>query len=234
DRYRAPSRGRAPLVFGPRGGEGAQVERFLRATLAPLLDVSQSRRDAIYAWEVINEPDWVVRGGPLNPTVKKTVSARDMNGLLRAAVERTIEAGFTATIGFKQTGPRWLFPELRAFLDGAARRGEYMHPLHHYPNVMFQRRLPPASASPRGNVFVGEFPTSNVQSLTNGCWADAGLAENDPERYLERRLALIRAQGYRGAFLWSTEPAWLKERRLARGGEYEADSRVRFGDSQRE
>lgn len=232
DHAQGPSRGRAPLVFSG-GGDDAQVARFLDVTLSPLLEVSRSYRATIYAWEVLNEPDWVVQGGPFHPCVKKTVTARDMNAFLRAALKRVVDAGFTATIGFKAAAPRWLAPDLRMTLEAAQQQGAYLHQLHHYPNLIGERRLMAADASPIGNVFVGEFPTSDIKTITNARWLDQGLAEDDPDHYLERRLSLILAQGYRGAFLWATEPAWIKERRLARGGPYEGDSRVRWTCRQR-
>ena len=46
--------GRADLVRDP-----AKRARFFNAVLEPLLDASMKHPEAIYAWELINEPEWV-------------------------------------------------------------------------------------------------------------------------------------------------------------------------------
>jgi hypothetical protein len=229
DRVRGASRGRAPLVFG-REGEPYRlaIDRFLDAVLDPLLATSRSHRHAIYAWEVVNEPDWVVRGGPLNLSVHKSVAPWHMGALLFLASQRIMHAGFRATVGFKQANPGWVQPYFWDFLKRAEERGSYVHQLHHYPTLVSDRTLAQAQKSPIRAVLVGEFPTGDARALTNERWADPGLREQDPEQYLARRLELIRQKGYGGAFLWASEPAWIKARRVANGGEREPDPRVRW------
>ena len=229
DRADGTSRGRRSLVMG-REGEHHQlaIERFLDATLALLLEAASRHRQAIYAFECINEPDWVVRGGPLHLEVHKSVEPWEMDAFLFLAARRIMHAGFTATVGFKHAGPAWVQPYLWTFLESAASRGAYLHQLHHYPTLLGERTLPEPRARMPGTL-VGEFPTSDVWApLYNYRWADPGLAERDPERYLEARLTLMRERGYGGAFLWNTEPAWIKARRASRGGKLEPDPRVRW------
>jgi hypothetical protein len=236
DHAEAQSRGRRSLVMG-RAGEHYQlaIERFLDATLTPLLASAQDQRAHIFAWECINEPDWVVRGGPLNIEVKKTVEPWEMDAFIFLATRRIIQAGYRATVGFKQANPSWVQPYLWTYLRSAAARGEYLHQLHHYPTLISDRRLAPAESSDIQAVCVGEFPTSDEQApLHNYAWADPGLREHDPGEYLFRRLMHIKEQGYAGAFLWDTEPEWIKARRVKNGGELEPDPRVRWTTRQRE
>jgi hypothetical protein len=236
---RGGSRGRANLVFGvderlSRVRE--HVDAFLEATLAPLLAASGARRSAIFAWETVNEPDWVVHGGPLLSPILKSVESWEMNTLIQQATERIVRAGFVATTGFKRVEPGWVAADLWATLRRTAEQGAYVHQLHHYP-VLGSTRLAPASSSPIQPVVVGELPTAMGRFGTpaNQRWGNPELAESErrEDEYLLGRLRLIRALGYAGAWLWSTEPAWLKERRGQRGGEREPDPRVRWTYSQR-
>jgi hypothetical protein len=158
-----------------------------------------------------------------------------MGAYLFLASQRIMHAGFTATVGFKQARPSWLQPYLWDFFHGASARGQYLHQLHHYPTLFTERRLSPATQGPLGKVLVGEFPSSDERApFSNYSWADAGLSERDPARYLERRLAFMAEQGYLGAFLWASEPEWIKARRVQNGGLFEPDPRVRWTHRQRE
>src|ERR1051326_782510 len=49
--------GRADTIANP-----ATRATFFDRVLAPLLDVSDAHRNAVYAWELINEPEWVTDG----------------------------------------------------------------------------------------------------------------------------------------------------------------------------
>jgi len=212
------SRGRSALVFGvdPRRTR-ARVIDFLDATLGPLVEVARAHAQAVYAFEVINEPDWVTEGGPwLGPGFgRRRIAAHDMNALLSEAVERIVDAGLTATIGFKDMRASWLGPRLYERLRALGRAGRYVHQMHHYPNVLGEGTLPPASLSAVQPVIVGEMPTARGQLWRvrprpsfgeNLPWLDRELmrSERDPERFLTARIALTRQRGYTGALLWAT------------------------------
>ncbi|MGF1466542.1 MAG: hypothetical protein ACFCGT_10440 [Sandaracinaceae bacterium] len=190
------SRGRAGYAVPGR----RRAERFFDRLLEPLLEVSGAFRDAIYAWEVINEPHWAVRllpqgwAGP-----RGWVRPDAMSAFIRLGVERIAARGFLATVGFIHGELPWLAPATTAALRRLAADGRYVHQMHHYPGLWVPPRpLPPAASLAVAPCLVGELPTSRHQA-----WPDEGLREGDPERYLAARLAAARRAGYAGALLWS-------------------------------
>ena len=213
---RVHSGGRAPVILGDARGHG--VDAFLDAVLAPLLEVSRGRAATLEAWEPINEPDWVVRGGPLHLRVRagrlhrmpKTVAPEAMARFLDRALDRILDAGFRATIGFKQADPRWLPAPLRARLQRLGRASRYVHQLHYYPSLHEPTPLPAHDTLPIRPCVVGEMPTARGRWLDPFFmrWLDGGPArwrrETDPDAYLRQRLELVdRLRGYPGAWLWS-------------------------------
>lgn len=233
--------GRGRLIFGPRADVAARVQHdvsphvraFLNATLKPLLERTTSVFGApahkasttlgtraathpIFAWESINEPDWVTEGGPrLLSQPAHPVRARDMNLLLREFGHMVRDAGYDHSIGFKQFAPRWLEPSLRALLQDDER---YWHQGHHYPTLRARGSLEdqlatnarlPARAHAYRQCLVGELASGqgSRRSLSNWPWADPelGVSERDRETYLAKRLTLIAERGYDGALLWSAK-----------------------------
>ncbi|MEM9189070.1 MAG: hypothetical protein AAGF12_07830 [Myxococcota bacterium] len=203
-------RGRKALVFGNHGAESL-VDPFLDATLAPLLDASKEVPDAIYAWEVINEPEWCVRGGPVQidreflPSLH-WVDPGEMSALIEAALDRIVAAGFLSTVGFESADLDWMAPSLQEKLRRWAADGQYLHQRHHYPTVLTHHRLPTEGSLALRPCMLGEFPTSMGGSgLDNIRWRDPELeaSEADPSRYLRSRIELIRDRGYPSALLWS-------------------------------
>lgn len=233
--------GRAPIVFGNRQAPlEASIDAFLDATLSPLLEVSSRHRASVGAWEVVNEPDWVVEGGPLHLHVTegrprrtpKTVPRRFMCALIERAVDRIVGRGFVATVGFKAADPPWLLPRLTRKLRRYGGHGEYLHQLHYYPSLLEPRALPRHDRLPLRPCVVGEMPTAMGRRLDPFVmrWRDDRDRERgrDPSRYLERRLDIVRRKGYPGALLWSGRAAdrastwgpsqWAQVRRALRPG----------------
>lgn len=205
----ASKRGRGAFVFGHRG-DG--VEAFLDATLAPLLEVSATRPNAVWAWELINEPGWAVPGGSPQfdasaygwvPTAR-TETAAAMSLFIARGVERITEAGSLATVGFADPEVPWLTDDAWSVLRRRAQEGRYVHQRHHYPRGL-GGHLPEASESPITPCLLAEFPTARPNGLDVGRWRDRELrhSETDDQRRLRARLALIRARGYSGALPWS-------------------------------
>ena len=189
------TRGRGAFVLGSRR------RAFFERVLEPLLEVSERYRRSIYAWEIANEPDWPASpGGARGPFGPRPpwVDPELMSGWLVEGARRVAARGFRATVGFVRADPPWLSSGARRTLSELAEGGRYVHQLHHYPKPQAPRPLPPASASAILPCLVGELPTARAAR-----WPDAGLAEDDDARYLERRVALVEEQGYAGALLWS-------------------------------
>lgn len=226
---------RGRLILGPHGNARVQahVHAFLDATLDRLLDATtrafgpaHSADHPIFAWESINEPDWVTEGGPrLLAAPAQPVRALEMNTLLQAFRERVTAAGYAHTIGFKQLRPAWLDSTLHRTLVNDGDR--YWHQAHHYPTAgvgrLFEQTLAtnrtlPAKPSEFSQCLIGEFPSArgqrSVRSLDNWTWGDDELArsEHDPLSYLRARWELMRERGYQGAILWSAKPGRLDTR----------------------
>ncbi|MEZ4339431.1 MAG: hypothetical protein R3B82_22640 [Sandaracinaceae bacterium] len=210
------SRGRDRLVLHPG---------FFDATLEPLLEVCESRRDAIRAFEVVNEPRWALTADWLraehgrHPT---WVAPEAMSRFVAEGAERIARRGLVATVGFLDAAAPWLTHEARGRLRRLADAGRYVHQHHHYPSVIGAKTLAPAWQSAIRPVWLGELSTSR-----HGRWYDAGLREDDDGAYLARRLALVEARGYDGALLWAfraTDPhtrwdARVEEQLRAFGGD---------------
>ncbi|MEM6954146.1 MAG: hypothetical protein AAF645_00620 [Myxococcota bacterium] len=209
------SGGRSALVFGDGGRERAQIDRFLDATLSPLLDVAKELPDAVAAFDLVNEPDWATRGGPLHVRVDaegyrilpKGVEASAMSAFLLEGVSRIAGAGLRATVGFKVPDPGWIDARLRRQLIRLGARGEYVHQLHHYPSAYEWGRLRPHRSLPIQPCIVGEMPTMQGHpfGLHIGIWRERWdvFQALRGERYLGRRLAICADLGYPEALLWS-------------------------------
>jgi hypothetical protein len=226
-------RGRGAFVFGNDAHGPAvreHVSAFLDATLAPLLEASRAHADAIYAWEVVNEPEWAVENGPLQldppayglaPSLHLVPRAA-MSELVRAGVERIAAVGFVATVGFGDPSVPWLEPNVLTRLRALANEGRYVHQRHHYPTLWSSRALPHHDASPITPCMLGELPTAPGSGPTNMRFADEEVrgTERDPDRYLEGRLRLVHEhRGYPVSLLWSARST---------------DNRKRWEASQRE
>jgi hypothetical protein len=187
----------------------------LDRVLDPLLDCAREYRDSIFAFEVINEPEWVVRGGPLHFDVArygvwpsaKTVEPHEMDQLIAQSVGRIGEAGLVATVGFLAGAPRWLSRRTRALLAEAARAGRYVDQRHHYPTWLGPYRLPEHDRNPIRPCVLGELPTAIGGTPTNARFRDreTRVSETQRDRYLEGRLSLADLRGYPVTLLWGAK-----------------------------
>lgn len=192
-------RGRGSYALGsPR-----RIDLFLDAALEPLLEVSASFPDSVFAWEVINEPDLAARppgavGRWWSPP--PWAHPAQMSMLIERACRRIARRGLRSTVGFLHPRPSWLDAGALHTLRRLAADGGYIHQLHHYPRDCGRPHLPPASAAAVEPCLLGELATSATDP-----WRDPEVrtSEKDPERYLEARLRLAHERGYAGALLWS-------------------------------
>lgn len=184
--------GRADVVVDP-----AKRKTFLDHVLEPLLAISTKYTDAIYAWEVMNEPEHCTQQqGPwkrlwnLNP--RRIVPLQAMRDFIAEGVSRINShrqadgsPAFLSTIGFehRHTAGRWNCDSL----------GISLPQFHYYPK--HNDRLP---HNRQARCFIGEVATTSGLGLT---WPD--LQEAGKEQAITNRLQWIAERGYESAFLWS-------------------------------
>jgi len=169
-------RGRADAIT-----DAIKRRRFLDEGLDPLLRVSQVHRDTIYAWELINEPEWITNNWHPNWWITRPVDEASMRAFLDEGRERIRQAGFKPTIGFA------LFDTLRD--SGIVTE---MNQFHHYPGGA--RTLARHTFDDDRPAIIGELATAST---------DAWPELPDWGQTLLNRLRMAADQGYPLAIPWS-------------------------------
>jgi hypothetical protein len=183
--------GRYDIVADP-----AKSKTFFDHVLEPLLEISLRYPDAIYAWELINEPEWVTETRSLmqiRSDVNKTVTQDQMLAFIAEGVGR-INAkllpdgrqAFRSTIGFAH----W---DAIESWDSAG-LGVTLHQFHYY--APDRRKIPKHHFSDEYPCFIGEFATTFQRG-----WPE--LKKQDLARAITARLRCVEEKGYPAAFLWS-------------------------------
>ena len=182
--------GRSDVVRDP-----LKRNSFFDRVLDPLLACSMRYRDCVYAWEVINEPEWVVRQGRarLQGSADRVVSQEEMNGFIADGVRRIHSVrlpdgsrAFASTAGFAHWDSlnTWDAPKL----------GITLHQFHYYAQQ--NRALPECSSVAVSPCIVGEFATAVEKD-----WPDLKL--QGVGQTTANRLSCIESRGYDSCFLWS-------------------------------
>ncbi len=173
-----------------KGGraEAVTINRrsFIDQVLWPLLRLSCDYQDAIYAWDVFNEPEWVTNGWHPDGRNDHPVDEGEMRAFLEDSMSAIRQAGFKATIGF---GMIDTIRQARLHAD--------INQFHHYPDG--SRCLEPNPFDPRHPGIIGEFATSAAEDT----WPEL---RQRSQRVLER-LKLAQSQGYALALAWSFRAA---------------------------
>ena len=183
--------GRADVIREP-----AKSAEFFDHVLEPLLDISLRYPDTIYAWELINEPEWVTVERSLmqiRADENKTVSQDEMLAFIAEGIgrinARTLPSGqraFRSSVGFAHWDAMeaWDSPGL----------GVTLHQFHFY--APDKREIPRHWYAPEYPIFIGEFATKFHRG-----WPD--LRKADVEQVISTRLRSLAEKGYPAAFLWS-------------------------------
>jgi hypothetical protein len=156
--------------------------QFIEQVLWPLLRLSSGYRDAIYAWDVCNEPEWVTNGWHPDRRNDHPVNESDMRAFLQESTSAIRQAGFASTIGFNMIET---IRQANLYAD--------VNQFHHYTNG--SRSLQRNPFDPRSSGIIGEFATSTAEDT----WPE--LTQRS-QRILER-LKLAENQGYALALAWS-------------------------------
>jgi len=179
--------GRAEIVL-----DSAKREAFFDNVLEPLLDISVKHQDTIYAWELINEPEWCTNLHHLAPSQippgeKQRVPLETMRDFIAEGVRRiNSREALRSTIGFAhhETLHEW---------DSAA-LGVTLHQFHYY--AQNKHKLPPHAFSAEYPCFIGEFASAVERD-----WPE--LKKQGLQQTITSRLNWVVEQGYPAAFLWS-------------------------------
>jgi len=169
-------RGRADAIL-----DAEKRSRFLGAALEPFLEVSARQRDVIYAWELINEPDWITAGWHRSPIASTPIPRRAMVEFLEDGAQRIRSAGFKSTIGFASA---------RTLRRSAVAAD--VDQFHYYPDG--KTPLGSHAVDAQGPRIIGEFATS-----TDDVWPGLGPTSQD----VAYRLRLAASRGYELAIPWS-------------------------------
>lgn len=199
--------GRADAIRDPR-----KREVFFDRLLAPLLACSVPYRDSIYAWELINEPEWAAAepGRWWRRDGSGRVRREEMADFIREGARRIDSVqlpdggrAFRSTVGFAH------WESLETW--DAAGLGLTLHQFHYY--AQGNRGLPGCPADGDCPCIVGEFATAVERD-----WPD--LRARGLDQNARNRLACIESRGYGACFLWSARAAdratrWTEEERRA-------------------
>jgi len=174
--------GRAQAIIDSR-----RQLQFLQRALQPLLELSaKSYRNTIYAWDIINEPEWVTNNWHPNRRRAHAVEESAMKEFIEDSKSMIRSFGFKPTIGFNA-------------IETIRKSGIHaeINQFHHYshPNRKRQRKLQKNPFSPEYPGIIGEFATSSRHDY----WPE--LAPR-PQSVLNR-LRFAAAQDYGLALPWS-------------------------------
>lgn len=190
--------GRATIINHPN-----KREEFFDTVLEPLLAVSLRYPQTIYAWELMNEPEWVTTTQPLpkhKPEENKTVTQKRMLEFLREGIGRIngkllpakgsvpSQQAFRSTVGFAHHDT--------LFDWDSAGLGITLHQFHFYAQK--DGKLPPHNFSAEYPCFIGEFATAVQKDWTE-------LKKKRLGQTVPNRLKWIEEKGYPAAFLWSAQ-----------------------------
>ncbi len=176
----------APDAEWVKGGRADAITtyhpQFIERVLWPLLRQSAEYRDTIYAWDIVNEPEWVTNGWHPDRRNDHPVSESQMRAFLADSMSAIRQAGFKATIGFS------MIETIRR-----ARLPADVNQFHHYTDG--NRSLERNPFDPRCPAIIGEFATSTAEDN----WPEL---RQRSQRVLDR-LKLAESQGYALALAWS-------------------------------
>lgn len=175
--------------------DSAKRKSFLDRVLDPLLASSLKWPDSIYAWELINEPEWVIRRfwnlGLFRQ--KRTLFLREMKDFIAEGMGRINAiklpngtSAFLSSVGFAhwESIEKW----------DAEKLGITLPQFHYY--AQRNRGLPHALQCSKRPCLIGEFATASGKE-----WPE--LKAQNRDQSITQRLSCIEEKGYPACFMWS-------------------------------
>jgi hypothetical protein len=169
---------------------------FLDRVLEPLLEISMRYHESIYAWELINEPEWVTEKPSffkLTRDPNKTVPRSEMLEFIAAGIERINNRklpdggqAFHSSVGFAHWDAIGEWDSIGL--------GVTLHQYHYY--APDNREIPGHQYPENQQCFIGEFATKFHRGWPN-------LRKSDLANPIATRLKCVAEKGYPSAFLWS-------------------------------
>lgn len=175
---------------------------FFDTVLEPFLQVSEQFKDQIFAWEVMNEPSWLIRtGAPFGPVVNDSrMNKSVLTTFLQEALDR-IEAH--PDFKLKSTVGHRFINDLATLPTGKLRQ------FHYYAktDVADDPKIIPDHATT--NAFVGEFsPEFNgnlfdrIRSDPGASWPELEGRDRPAQHTVTRRLKTLADKGYTLSMVW--------------------------------
>lgn len=182
--------GRYDIVRDP-----AKRLAFFDRILDPLLASSMQYRDSIYAWELINEPEWIVREfwTCWKEDENRNISRKEMKEFIAEGIKRINtkrlpdgRSALQSSVGFAhwESLNKW----------DAEKLGITLHQFHYYAQQNCD--LPKHSHLKIHPCVVGEFATAAGRD-----WPDLKILNKD--QTTTNRLYCIEDKGYPACFMWS-------------------------------
>jgi DNA-directed RNA polymerase subunit RPC12/RpoP len=183
---------------------------FFEQTLKPLLEISNRHKEAIYAWELINEPEGAVKGsGEGDANKNAVIKKNEMVDFIEEGIEiiNSKQYGFKSTVGFRRSKTITEWKGSKEFL------GVTLHQFHFYPYPPLEpRTLLEHTFSKDHPRFIGEFGTSKERLMQFSIYFSVKqleeLLEMDrwdeiTDQSVDKRLELIQKKKYQVAFPWA-------------------------------
>lgn len=172
---------------------------FFSQVLDPMLQASKPFAKTIYAWEVMNEPSWLV--SPFWPHSyfprKRNVTYEQLKSFLREALDRIEAQGFGSTVGHRFSS------DLSKYATGTLPQFHY-YPKRIYPPKFImasdERELPDARMPAiTKTAFLGEF---GVRPDQGDPWRELRGKDFDVSASVVERFRAAEGKHYPLALLW--------------------------------
>jgi hypothetical protein len=180
--------GRADVANDP-----VKRSSFFKTLLEPMLTTSEQYRDAIFAWEVMNEPTWVT--GHVGPGQGAYVNEANLIAFLQEGVDMIDKHKLPSTVGHRY------YSDLQKYPTGKKKQ------FHYYPSTFNNDpdplpREPGAFMGEFGAEHPGQYPHGSLDPDPGGTWPGCWQLDKDPKQVVQRRLQLLEALRYELALVW--------------------------------